>query len=265
MHLYIDTLAYTNRLRYLPPAHKLLFAIIPLFIAFISHAPVQLAVIIWMTIWTIGYARIPVGVYLKMIAGAGVFLLMSLPALMLNLTSISEMPAILSDRWIGIEWGNWYFYISHTGTQQALSILLRSLAGVCCLFFILLTIPFVEILQVLRRLGCPTLLTELLLLMYRFIFVLLQTADELWIAQQARNGHRSWSITMRSLTLLIGQLLQRTLERYRQYSFTLASRGFTGDFQVWHPQRTRPSRRYILEASLGCITLLGLEMLTGYR
>lgn len=261
MHLYIDTLAYTNRLRYLPPTHKLLFAIATLCIATLSHPPVQLAIIVWIAIWTIGYARIPAGIYVKMIAGAGVFLLMSLPALTINITSTSQMPMVLWDRWAGIDIGPWYFYISRTGTAQALEIGLRSLASVSCLFFILLTVPFVEILHILRKLGCPALLIELLLLMYRFIFVLLQTASELWIAQKARNGHHSWRISMRSLGQLIGQLLHNTLERYRQLSMTLASRGFTGELEVWHRRRDRPSRRYALEAFVGCLALLGLELL----
>jgi cobalt/nickel transport system permease protein len=266
MHIYIETLAHTNRLRDLPPAHKLGLAFAVLFIAFISHAPVQLAIIFWMAVWTVGYAGIPAGIYLKMMAGAGVFLLVSLPALAVNIISGSQMHLLQGDEWVGAVLGGWYFYISRTGTHTALGIAARSGACVSCLFFALLTVPFSEILQVLRQMGCPALLTELLLLMYRFIFVLLRTAAELWVARESRNGNRSWRIAWGSLGLLISQLFITTFERYRQVSLTLASRGFTGEFRVWHRRRHyRLSRRYALEAFLGCLVLLSWEFLTVYN
>jgi len=99
------------------------------------------------------------------------------------------------------------------------------------------------------------LLTELLLLMYRFIFSLLAIADELWIAQNSRCGYRTWKLGMRSLGILIGQLLQRTLVNYRQVSLSLASRGFNGELRVWHSYPYQPSRRYTLEALFGCTVL----------
>jgi cobalt/nickel transport system permease protein len=129
------------------------------------------------------------------------------------------------------------------------------------MYFILLTVPFTEILQILRQLRCPELVTELLLLMYRFIFSLLAIADELWIAQNSRCGYRTWKRGMHSLGILIGQLLQRTLENYRQVSLSLASRGFNGELRVWHSYPYKPSRRYIFEAVFGCTVLTLLNVL----
>lgn len=261
MHIYIDSLAYTNRLRHLPPSQKLAMAIAVLVIAFISHPPTQLGIILWMAVWTVGYGRIPAKIYLKMMAGPWFFLLMSLPALAVNITSV---PADLlpPDQWVGTVVGDGYVYISYSGIDMALSIAARSLAAVSCLFFALLTVPFAEILQVLRQIGCPGLLTELLLLMYRLIFVLLQTAADLWFAQESRNGRRSFAIAWGSIGLLISQLFINTFQRYRQLSLTLASRGFNGEFRVWHPQNHRFSIRYAIEAFIGCVALLVWEFFT---
>ncbi|WP_240491804.1 CbiQ family ECF transporter T component, partial [Acinetobacter baumannii] len=59
------------------------------------------------------------------------------------------------------------------GAQRAGVLFMRSLASVSCLYFILLTVPFTELLAVLRRMKMPVLLTDLLLVMYRFVFVFL--------------------------------------------------------------------------------------------
>ncbi|WP_411053578.1 CbiQ family ECF transporter T component, partial [Tritonibacter sp. SIMBA_163] len=83
---------------------------------------------------------------------------------------------------------------------------MRAIALTSCLYFILFTVPFVEIIRVLRDFRCPPLITELLVLMYRFIFVLTDTVMEILTAQQSRLGYGNWRVGMRSLSLLIGQL-----------------------------------------------------------
>jgi cobalt/nickel transport system permease protein len=260
MSLQLDTLAYTNKLRKLPPEHKLLFAFTTLIISLSTHPLVQILIAIWMSIWTVIYAKIPVGVYFRLLSFTIVFCLTSLPALMVNGVAIADLQTVQLDSLRGLNFGQFYIYISHSGSIQALAILTRSLASVSCLYFLMLTVPFTEILQTLRRLGFPVLLTDLLLLMYRFIFILLKTANELWIAQNSRGGYRTWHTSMKSLALLIGQLLQRTLQQYNQFSLGLQARGFAGEFRVWHPRRYHPSQRYTIEAIGGCVLLIGLEI-----
>ncbi|PHJ59934.1 cobalt transporter [Nostoc linckia z18] len=259
MSLQIDTLAYTNRLRRLPPEHKLIFAFTTLAISLASHPLVQILIVIWMSIWTVIYAKIPAGVYFRLLMFTIVFCLTSLPALMVNGVAIPDLQSVKFDSWYGLTFGHFYIYISHRGTIQAWEILTRALASVSCLYFLMLTVPFTEILRTLRYLRFPILLTDLLLLMYRFIFILLNTANELWTAQNSRGGYRTVAIGMKSLAILIGQLLQRTLQRYSQFSLGLEARGFVSEFRVWHPHRYRPQLRYIIEAIFGCVVLIGLD------
>jgi len=259
MRIQIDTLAYTNRLRWLAPEQKLLFAIALLIIAAFTHPLVQILIAIWISIWTVVYAGIPVKTYLKLVYVASLFWLTSLPALVINGVDIAHLNLVNHDSIAGLNVGAYYIYISSHGIEQGLTILTRAIASLSCLYFVMFTIPFTELLQTLRRVGVPVLLTDILLLMYRFIFVLLNTASELWTAQQSRGGYSTFNIGMKSLALLIGQLLKRTLENYRQISLSLASRGFNGEFRVWHPHRYHPSKRYAIEAILGCVILIGLE------
>ncbi len=259
MNIQIDTLAYTNRLRWLAPEQKLLFAIALLIITAFSHPLVQVLIAVWISTWTVIYAGIPSKIYFKLVYIATIFWLTSLPALVINGVDISHLHLVQNDSVTGFDIGSYYVYISVHGIKQGLTILTRAIASLSCLYFIMLTIPFTELLQILRRVGLPILLTDLLLLMYRFIFVLLNTSAELWTAQQARGGYRTFNIAMKSLALLIGQLLKRTLENYRQVSLSLASRGFNGEFHVWHPYRYHLSKRYAIEAILGCAILLALD------
>ncbi|WP_414564174.1 MULTISPECIES: cobalt ECF transporter T component CbiQ [unclassified Anabaena] len=260
MTLQIDTLAYTNRLRWLAPEQKLLLAIALLIITALAHPPVQILIAIWISTWTVIYAKIPIQVYVKLIYIATIFWLTSLPALVINGIHINHLNLIKDDAIMGLNIGSYYLYISQHGIEQGTTIFTRAIASLACLYFVMLTIPFTELLQTLRRYGFPILFTDILLLMYRFIFVLLNTARELWIAQQSRNGYRNFTIGIKSLSLLIGQLFKRTLENYRQISLSLASRGFNGEFQVWHSHRYHLSKRYAIEAIFGCLILIGIEL-----
>jgi cobalt/nickel transport system permease protein len=259
MRIQIDTLAYTNRLRWLPPEQKLVFATVLLLLTTFAHPFIQVLIAVWISFWTVMYAGIPAKTYLKLVYVASLFWLTSLPALVINGVDISHIHLVPNDSVAGLTFGSYYVYISHKGIEQGLTILTRAIASLSCLYFVMLTIPFSELLQTLRRIGVPVLITELLLLMYRFIFVLLNTTAELWTAQQSRGGYRTFRTGMKSLALLIGQLLKRTIENYRQVSLSLAARGFNGELRVWHPHRYHTSKRYAIEAIVGCVVLIGLE------
>ena len=263
MNHQIDSLAYTNRLRGLPPSHKLSFAIALLILSLVSGAIVQLSIALWLAVWIVIYAGIPGKLYLRLLSLPLMFLLTSLPALAVGGIQFNQIQEIQWDIWQGwgMSTGTFYLYVSRTGIYQVSLLFARAFASTSCMYFILLTVPFTEILQILRQLRCPELVTELLLLMYRFIFSLLAIADELWIAQNSRCGYRTWKRGMHSLSILIGQLLQRTLVNYRQVSLSLASRGFNGELRVWNSYPYKPSRRYIFEAVFGCTVLTLLNVL----
>ncbi|MFW6264348.1 MAG: cobalt ECF transporter T component CbiQ [Cyanobacteriota bacterium] len=256
MHHQIDSLAYTNQLRFLPPEHKLGFAIALFVLSYFAPPYLQLLITLWLVLWTVGYARISAPVYFKLLAIPISFWLISLPALVVGISIGEDSVESLTDGVWGISIDQVYFYLSQQGLAQARNLFTRALALTSCLYFILLTVPFVEIVRVLRQLGCPSLLTELLSLMYRFIFVLSATVSELLSAQQSRLGYRNWQLGLRSLSLVVVQLLQRTLDNYRQISLGLTSRGFNGELRVWHTRRYKPSRRYGSEAIGGYCLLL---------
>jgi len=260
MHHQIDSLAYRNRLRYLPPEHKLLFAIALFTLGFLTSPAIQGAIALWLALWVIGYARIPADVYLKLQAIPLTMGLMSLPALLLGISRLPTPGSANPDALLGVALGRWYLYLSDQGLQQGGALIVRAIALTSCLYFILLTVPFTEILQVLKRLGCPVLITDLLALMYRFIFVLVNTVSELTTAQQARLGYTTWHNRMRSLSIVVSQLLWRTLDNYQQISLGLRSRGYGHELRVGGRSRHKPSLRYTLEAIAGLSILLTLSL-----
>ena len=69
--------------------------------------------------------------------------------------------------------GDWYITGSRDSVTDGALLWAVALSAVSCLYFLSLNTTMTDILEVLRKLHVPPLLIELMLLIYRFIFVLL--------------------------------------------------------------------------------------------
>ncbi len=70
------------------------------------------------------------------------------------------------------------------------------------------------------------------LLIYRFVFLLTDTAETMNAAQAARLGHISYRRHMKSLGLLIANLMPRAFARAQALEIGLAARGWHGELRV---------------------------------
>ncbi|MCY7368840.1 MAG: cobalt ECF transporter T component CbiQ [Chamaesiphon sp.] len=259
MHIQLDTLAYSNRLRHLPPSQKLWFVLIVLLLALITHYPVQILIFIWMSCWSVVYAGIPWRIYGSVILGVMTFLVTSMPALAIEYAG-NITPTIQADAlWHIGAWGG-QIYLSRQGSIQAIEVLIRSLASTSALFFIVLTIPAIDLATTAQKVGCPQILVELALLVYRFIFLLADTAQKIVTAQISRGGYRLQRLRIHSLNLLVRQLIQRTASRYQQLILGVTARGFQQEFRFWQPQSYEYSPRYARESIIGCVALIVVEI-----
>ncbi|MBP0014433.1 MAG: cobalt ECF transporter T component CbiQ [Roseofilum sp. SBFL] len=260
MTLPTDTWAYQNGLNRLPPSQKLGFSLLMLGLALVSQPLTQIALSLWMAVWIIGYAKIPMKFYLKLLLGGYTFVLMSSLAFLIDVQTVEsghlEIPGLL----IGWSTGSLYWSISQTVLDLFMRLILRAVACLSCFFFLMLTVPMVEIVQVLRQWRFPELLLELILLMYRLIWVLQKTVSDLRLGQKARGGYGNFAQSLRSISLLIRQLLHRTLTDYHHFSLGATARGFEHKFTVLSMKRYERSPRYEWEALLGFVLLLSLEL-----
>jgi cobalt/nickel transport system permease protein len=75
-------------------------------------------------------------------------------------------------------------------------------------------------------------MVELMSLIYRFIFVLLETADTMFTAQSSRLGYVDLKTSYRSLGALVSTLFVRAYKRSTDLYTSLESRGYDGDLNV---------------------------------
>jgi len=78
----------------------------------------------------------------------------------------------------------------------------------------------------------PKIFTELALLVYRYIFVLLEEIVTIKDAQRVRLGYRNWRQSMKSLGTLGGSLILRAYDREERVFEAMVARGYTGSVTI---------------------------------
>jgi cobalt/nickel transport system permease protein len=132
----------------------------------------------------------------------------------------------------GISIGSYIIGISGEGLRQAGIIFFRAYASVACLYFLALTTPMVDIIWVLKKMKISPILTELMMIIYRFVFVLLETASLMYISQDCRLGYASYKKSYISLGKLVSNLFLKAFYRAKELFVALTTRGYTGDLLV---------------------------------
>jgi cobalt/nickel transport system permease protein len=239
---HIDTSAHLNRWRRKSLAEKALLAIGLLLIAVSVpswHAALLVAVV--MTGATIFGARVPFSLWWKTMTAPIGFLFVGVITLIFQVTF-------------------WHIGIAPHGFELAGRVGVRAFAGLTCLLFIALTTPATDLIAGLRRIGVPAEIAEMTLLIYRFVFLLTDTAETMNAAQAARLGHVTYQRHMKSLGLLIANLMPRAFARAQALEIGLAARGWRGELRVLSPVRkASPFGLAIILALEAGILLIGLK------
>jgi len=215
----IDRVAYTNRLAGRSAAEKTLFALGMLVLALVlPPMPGDVVVLAVMTTAALAVARVPLRTYAKLIAGPLFFL------------AFGVLPLLVS---VGVGGdGLVSLGLASGGAELALRVTLRSLAGVSCLLFLSLSTPVPQILAVLRTVRTPAVVTEVALLIYRFIWVFVDTVGAIRTAQASRLGYRTWRSSYRSLAMMSATFFGQTLQRARAMDHGLQARNWQGELVV---------------------------------
>ena len=176
----IDKLCYRSRLRYVNASEKFLYTVVTLVICVAGRSPAAAAAAFAANgILTVRKGGIPLSRYIRLLMVPLAFLILGSAAVIVN---VSEAPLDA----FAFPVGDWYITGSRDSVRDGALLWAVALSAVSCLYFLSLNTTMTDILEVLRKLHVPALLIELMLLIYRFIFVLLETASAITTAQKSR-------------------------------------------------------------------------------
>ena len=128
------------------------------------------------------------------------------------------------DHGTGMTIGN--MEISH-GWLTFLSITVRGLYAVQALLLLTENCGFIGMCRALRRLHVPSFLTTQMEMAYRYCGVLMQEAQNMRRAREAR-GYGRKTMDLRTWGVMIGQLFLRSVDRAQRVHQAMLMRGFNG-------------------------------------
>ena len=112
------------------------------------------------------------------------------------------------------------------GRLKFVSIVLKSTVSLLTMLLLSNTVPFNDLLRILRRAHVPAVIVTILALMYRYIFVLIDEMERLNRARQSRTFSSRRRFTWYSLSLIIGQLFVRSTQRAERVFGAMSARGW---------------------------------------
>jgi cobalt/nickel transport system permease protein len=234
----IDSLAYANRIARLHPVYKAGCSISALLACLVvSRIDVSLAVLALMLALSIGWAELPARFVLRLVVGEATFLAIGVLGVAVSV-SLEPRPGgiVAGPLWIGT---------SPEALGLSATLLARALGCAAAMNFLALTTPMVAVVDLLRSMRVSGILIDLMTLMYRFIFVLLDAFDRMVLANEARLGFRDRRTTLATSGRIGAGLFVEAYRRSRCLEDALAARGWDGTIRVLpgayeHPRWTRP-------------------------
>jgi len=196
----LDSLAQQSAFRHINAKTKLLLALGSLVLCLLSPSPVVPLVsgVLLSLILIIPGKTSPL-LYGELLLGPAVFAIMSVVVLLVMLGGGEVVWRFSPVPWIDLA-------VTTVSLRESILVLSRVFGCSIALFFIALTTPMTDLFNGMKRAGIPIELIDLMMIIYRYIFIVSAQAQEIWQAQVMRLGYSRPVEAVRSFSMLCGML-----------------------------------------------------------
>ena len=233
---------------------KMVFFILCLFLSLLTKNP-----------WVHGFIILSMLLFLGWLGldAKGILSYMSLPLSFIILSVLSLLFVFHpgDDQIFFSLWGR--LYVTEASRASSNLVLMRALAGLSCLYGLSLSSTMGEMFTVLKS-FLPEKIMEILFMMYRFIFILIEFLRQMMDGAKARGGRRSFKRSLYSSGIIASSLLFRSMEQTGRTYDALLARGYTGGLPLdYVARKARREDKGIL--LLGTLYLIFLFFLLLWR
>lgn len=249
MHRMMDDYALLSPLRYTNNNLKMIVAAFGILAGVSSDSPIPpLFIALCMSFATVYIGKTNKKVYLQILGAPVGF---SLTGVVIIAFFFGAGPELF-----GFDVFGYRFSVNAGGLNMAFLVLARTLGGMCCLFFLALTTPMVELFSVLKAWKLPDVFVELSMLIYRYIFVFLDVAVSIKFAQSTRLGYKDMKTSFHSLAMLSSTLFIRAWEQGEKLFVSMNSRCYSGKLVLFEAKRPIKTPEIVLTAAYFLSVLL---------
>ena len=174
---------------------------------------------------------------------------------MISIMGNHSAPALWSDKilWFDI-------HMTEASFNKAWIIFMRAIAGVTLMLSFACSTPIPYLAHALKSIKCPDEITELIVLIYRYSFLLLERFLTMIEAAQCRLGYNGPITAIKSYAGAMTGTFIFSLELADKSEASLACRNYTGRFPIFRMPRKMSVMWLLVSAALfAALFFIGLE------
>ncbi len=219
----IDFYAYTSKIRHWNASFKVSLSVLILILCITLENPyVSVVVIIAMAYLTIVKGGLPLKKYLSILTIPVVFILLGTITIAID---FSKQPM----GQYNLNLGFCYVFTSQTKLVEVVFLILKVFAAISALQMMTLSTPSSEIIYVLRKAHVPKLIVELMNLIYRYIFILMDVYSKMKNSAESRLGYCDFKTSCYTFGSIASNMLVISLKKANTYYDAMESRCYDGD------------------------------------
>ncbi|WP_286945481.1 cobalt ECF transporter T component CbiQ [Acetobacterium sp. UBA5834] len=219
----IDYYAYASKIRDWNPSFKVAFSGLTLLLCIVlNNQLVSLAVIVSMAYLTVVKGGLPLGAYLSVLMIPLTFIILSTVAIGID---FSSQPIGQFNLYLGFG----YLYTSIAKLKEMLFLMMKVFGAISAMIMMTLSTPSSEIIGVLRKAHVPKLIIELMNLIYRYIFILLDVFNNMRNSADSRQGYCDFKTSCQTFGNVASNMLVLSLKKANTYYTAMEARGYEGD------------------------------------
>lgn len=227
----IDYYAYVSGMKRWNSQFKAIVAVSALlFCVGADKVWVSVLVFLPMSFLTVFAGRFSWKNYLALLRIPLAFLLMGTVAIVVGLSPLPHGTAYVSVF-------GYYLYLTEEGLWLAFRLILKAMAALSAMYMLVLSTPASEIICIFRRLHVPKIILELMNMIYRFIFVMMDTQCSMRLAAGSRLGFWGFRTACRSFGSIAGNLFVVSLKKAGIYYDALTARCYDGELMFLEEEK----------------------------
>ena len=149
-----------------------------------------------------------------------------------------------------------YIYWSKASLLKAGGLVFKALGAVSALYMMTLTTPLSEIIAVLRKAHIPKLIIELMNMIYRYIFIMIDTHSRMKNSAESRLGYCDFKTSCYSFGQVASNLLVVSLKRGNNYYNALEARCYDGDLRFLEEEKPLKAGQIVMAVIFIVVLLL---------
>lgn len=122
--------------------------------------------------------------------------------------------------------------ITEQSLKEGIDTFFVSFVSVATMHFFILTTPVIKIIKLLKKTRTPNVVIELMILIYRSIFIFIEEYERMNKARILKFGDKKKLIAMRSISKLVAELFMLVFNKHKQIGQALELKLYNGKFNV---------------------------------